>query len=142
MKKHIILNFIIAIILFVLIIFSSNELLKEILSTERKIIVKNQESDIVVEIKEIFNINKDIKEVIYYDSFDGFDICIYDENYDEIRKHIEKLDSRTSDIEQYFLNIKKEYNRTNIIILLISIFMEIYIISRVILSIRKVKNIK
>lgn len=142
MKKHIILNFIIAIILFVLIIFSSNELLKEILSTERKIIVKNQESDIVVEIKEIFNINKDIKEVIYYDSFDGFDICIYDENYDEIRKHIEKLDSRTSDIEQYFLNIKKEYNRTNIIILLISIFMEIYIISRVILSIKKVKNIK
>ena len=80
MKKNIYLYFVIILILLIIIFFTGSKLFNEILSSEKSIIVTNQSSNIIIKIKECFNINEDIQKVEYYDDFNGYSLSIYDIN--------------------------------------------------------------
>ena len=132
MNKKIIIYVLILILFFILIILSGQKLLVEFISSDKKLAVSNQNSEIIQKIKECFYINKDIKKIIYSDDFDGFNLYIYDNNNNKDYIHIEKPNDIEKEIEEYFSKLKKEYNIINIFILIFSIVIEIYIIFKII----------
>lgn len=132
MNKKIIIYVLILILFFILIILSGPKLLVEFISSDKKLAVSNQNSEIIQKIKECFYINKDIKKIIYSDDFDGFNLYIYDNNNNKDYIHIEKTNDIEKEIEEYFSKLKKEYNIINIFILIFSIVIEIYIIFKII----------
>lgn len=132
MNKKIIIYVLMLILFFILIILSGQKLLVEFISSDKKLAVSNQNSEIIQKIKECFYINKDIKKIIYSDDFDGFNLYIYDNNNNKDYIHIEKPNDIEKEIEEYFSKLKKEYNIINIFILIFSIVIEIYIIFKII----------
>lgn len=132
MKKNIYLYFVIILILLIIIFFTGSKLFNEILSSEKSIIVTNQSSNIIIKIKECFNINEDIQKVEYYDDFNGYSLSIYDINNTKKYIHVERPNFNEQEIGSYFLNLKKEYNKSNIILLIFSVLLELYIIIKTI----------
>ena len=137
MKKKIYVYFLIIIILLIIILLIGNMLFNEILSSEKSIIVTNQSSSIIIKIKKCFDIKEDIKKIEYYDDFNGYSLSIYDINNNRKYIHVERPTFSEQEIEAYFSNLKKEYNKCNIIVLIFSILLEIYIIDKTIDLFRK-----
>lgn len=131
-KKNIYLYFVIILILLIIIFFTGSKLFNEILSSEKSIIVTNQSSNIIIKIKECFNINEDIQKVEYYDDFNGYSLSIYDINNTKKYIHVERPNFNEQEIGSYFSNLKKEYNKSNIILLIFSVLLELYIIIKTI----------
>ena len=114
MKKNIYLYFVIILILLIIIFFTGSKLFNEILSSEKSIIVTNQSSNIIIKIKECFNINEDIQKVEYYDDFNGYSLSIYDINNTKKYIHVERPNFNEQEIGSYFSNLKKEYKSVQI----------------------------
>lgn len=132
MKKNIYVYLCISLLLLIIITITGKKLFEEILSSEKSIIVTNQSSDIIMKIKEYYDIKEDIKKIEYYDDFNGYSLSIYDTNNNRKYIHIERPNFNEQEICSYFSNLKKEYNKYNIIVLICSVLLEIYIIGKTI----------
>lgn len=129
------------VLVLIIILLTGKKIFFELVSSEKKVIVNNQNSKIVKTIKKCFEIEEDIKQIKYYDDFDGFNIYVYTYNDDEKFIHVERPNSFEKEIELYFKKIKKEYNKVNIGIFIFCINLEIYCICIYIKYFKEKKNI-